>query len=210
MAGTEAHNALSPLGRKRIRSCAMTDTHTHRPDAGPDAIINIEPNDTLPACGQFSTGVHPWRSREAEQLWPLVESMVRDSRIVAVGECGIDRLRGDCMENQIKLFERHAALAEAIGKPVIVHCVRAWAELLAASRRIRPQQPWIVHGFRGGPELARQLLDAGMHISLGERFNEATARIIPADRLHAETDTSVLPIETIAARIACARRQTVI
>ena len=183
----------------------MTDIHTHRPDAGPDAIINIEPDAELPHHGRYSTGVHPWRSSAADALWPLVERVASDCRVAAVGECGLDRLRGASMDSQIELFERHARLAEKVGKPVIVHCVRAWAELLAVHRRVRPSQPWIVHGFRGGPQLARQLLDAGMHISLGERFNAETARIIPQDRLHVETDMSPLGIDEIARRVEQAR-----
>ena len=169
----------------------MTDVHTHNLAAGPDAIINIEPDTQLLAAGRFSTGVHPWRSTEAAALWPLVEALAADPRITAIGECGL----------------APSAPAERVGKPLIIHCVRAWAELLGVHASVRPAVPWIVHGFRGAPALARQLLDAGMHLSLGEHFRPDTAAIIPADRLHVETDTSSLPIEEIAARVRAARHQ---
>ena len=185
----------------------MTDVHTHNLAAGPDAIINIEPDTQLLAAGRFSTGVHPWRSTETAALWPLVEALAADPRITAIGECGLDRLRGAEMSAQTELFLRHALLAERVGKPLIIHCVRAWAELLGVHASVRPAVPWIVHGFRGAPALARQLLDAGMHLSLGEHFRPDTAAIIPADRLHVETDTSSLPIEEIAARVRAARHQ---
>lgn len=185
----------------------LTDTHTHNPEAGPEAIINIEPDALpLPAAGRFSTGVHPWRSAEAAKLWPMVEAIAADKRIVAIGECGIDRLRGADLKIQEELFMRHARLAERVGKPLIIHCVRAWGELLGAYRTIRPSQPWIIHGFRGGPALAHQLLNVGMHISLGEHFNRATAAIIPDDRLHIETDCSTLPIGDIAESVRQARK----
>ena len=183
----------------------MTDAHTHNLAAGPDAVINIEPDTQLPSEGSFSTGVHPWRSAEAATLWPLVETIASDPRIVAIGECGIDRLRGADMETQTELLRRHAILADNLAKPLIIHCVRAWAELLAVHASVRPSVPWIVHGFRGAPALARQLLDAGMHISLGEHFRPDTAAIIPPGRLHVETDTSSLPIREIAARVSAAR-----
>lgn len=184
----------------------LTDTHTHNPEAGHEAIINIEPDALpLPAAGRFSTGVHPWRSAEAAKLWPMVETVAADKRIVAIGECGIDRLRGADIKLQQELFMHHARLAERVGKPLIIHCVKAWGELLGAYSDIKPSQPWIIHGFRGGPELARQLLDAGMHISLGEHFNRATAAIIPDDRLHIETDCSTLPIGDIAEAVRQAR-----
>ncbi|MDE6270824.1 MAG: TatD family hydrolase [Muribaculaceae bacterium] len=184
------------------------DIHTHNLQAGPDAIINVEPD--APALPQapcrLSTGVHPWRSEEAARLWPLVEALAADPRVVAIGECGIDRLRGAGIDAQTRLLEQHARLAEATGKPLIIHCVRAWGELLGACKRLRPSVPWIVHGFRGAPELARRLLDAGMHISLGERFNPATAAIIPPGRLHVETDCSTLPVGEIARRVQNARK----
>lgn len=185
----------------------LTDTHTHNPEAGPEAIINIEPDALpLPAAGRFSTGVHPWRSAEAAKLWPMVETVAADKRIVAIGECGIDRLRGADIKLQEELFMRHARLAERVGKPLIIHCVKAWGELLGAYSDIKPSQPWIIHGFRCGPALAHQLLNAGMHISLGEHFNRATAAIIPDDRLHIETDCSTLPIGYIAESVRQARK----
>ena len=171
----------------------IRDVHTHNLHAGPGAIINIEPDTPLPPEGTFSTGVHPWRSSEAGTLWPLVEKTAADPRIAAIGECGLDRLRGAPLPRQAELLRLHALLAERLRKPLIVHCVRAWAELLAAHRAIRPAQPWIIHGFRGAPALARRLLDAGMHISLGELFNPLTAAVIPDSRLHVETDCSSLP-----------------
>ena len=128
----------------------IRDVHTHNLHAGPGAIINIEPDTPLPPEGTFSTGVHPWRSSEAGTLWPLVEKTAADPRIAAIGECGLDRLRGAPLPRQAELLRLHALLAERLRKPLIVHCVRAWAELLAAHRAIRPAQPWIIHGFPGG------------------------------------------------------------
>ncbi len=179
----------------------IADIHTHNLRAIPGtAIVNIEPDAGIPplapAGALYSTGVHPWRSDRAEELWPLVERLARDERIVAIGETGLDRLRGAPLQAQGALMERHARLAESLGKPLIVHCVRAWAELLQLHSRLRPAVPWIVHGFRGAPALAGRLLDAGMHLSLGPRFNAATAAAIPASRLHLETDDD--PAATIA------------
>jgi TatD DNase family protein len=61
--------------------------------------------------------------------------------------------------------------------------------------------PWIIHGFRGKPQLARQLINQGFYISLGELFNPQTATIIPTNRLLFETDESTLDIDTIIERI---------
>ncbi|MDE6497492.1 MAG: TatD family hydrolase [Muribaculaceae bacterium] len=189
----------------------VTDIHTHNPHAPTGtAIVNIEPDAGIPADAPpgalYSTGVHPWRSAEAATLWPRVENLAGDDRIAAIGEAGLDRLKGAPLSEQLTLLERHARLADALGKPLIVHCVRAWAELLALHRRLRPAQPWIIHGFRGAPALAARLLEAGMYISLGPRFNPATAAAVPAHRLLLETDdNSAVSIADVAAAVAAAR-----
>ena len=69
--------------------------------------------------------------------------------------------------------------------------------------------PWIVHGFRGNARVASQLLDAGFYLSYGERFNPEALAVTPADRLLAETDESLLPIDEIHRRLAASRQVTV-
>ena len=185
----------------------ITDCHTHRTDAR-DAIINVSPDYTEFLPGRFySVGIHPWLTAEmpAEGIGRLMELLpvaARRSDVVAIGESGFDRLRGGDMGLQRELFNLHARLADDLGKPLIIHCVRAWNDLLQARRDMDPHAPWIVHGFRGKPELARQLTDAGMYISLGERFNPATAPVIPPERLLVETDESDQPIDAIAAAVS--------
>ncbi|MDE6655144.1 MAG: TatD family hydrolase, partial [Muribaculaceae bacterium] len=68
------------------------------------------------------------------------------------------------------------------------HIVRAFPEIIRLRRQEQPTQRWIIHGFRGKPELARELLRHGFDISIGREFNTASAAIIPPDRLFHETD----------------------
>ena len=167
----------------------FADIHTHDTRAGADSIINIEPDSPIPSGGSYSTGIHPWRAAEADRLWPLVEDAAGRPEIVAIGECGLDRLRGPGMDIQEEVFVRHARLAERTGKPLIIHCVRAWAEILRLHSRLRPAVPWIIHGFRGRPALASQLLQAGFHLSLGPKASPELLALVPPDRLHRETDS---------------------
>lgn len=163
----------------------VSDIHTHNPEAT-DAVINLEPGWEMRPDALYSVGWHPW--------WPnpdmeWVEHVATDERVVMIGECGIDKLRGTgSIDEQIALTRRHAEISERLGKPLILHIVGAWNEIIALRREMKPLQPWIIHGFRGKPQLARQLLDAGFHISLGERYNPETLAIIPPDRLYRETD----------------------
>ena len=60
--------------------------------------------------------------------------------------------------------------------------------LLALRRRLRPQVRWTVHGFRGKPALALQLLQTGMDLSFGGRYCAESYALTPPDRRHRETD----------------------
>lgn len=176
---------MKPLGQ-------YSDIHSHRADLAErgDTVVCITPDDEMLPNGTYSVGIHPWDSEDVtlSDLKRLI-SIARDPRVVAIGECGFDRLRGASIEVQNSLFDFHARLAKRLGKPLIIHSVRADDLLLAAARRLRPETgQWIIHGFRGKPETARLLLRAGFSLSLGERFNPETLSVIPTDRLYRETD----------------------
>lgn len=173
------------------------DIHTHRADAGEDALICVEPE--APRCpGRwYSVGVHPWTLgpqglTDAQRV--ALEAAAADSRVAAIGEAGIDLLRGPAVEVQTEAFMEQAEIAAAAGKPLIIHCVRAWhivlrlrAEFLSAQAGAAEPQ-WVIHGFRGGPALARQLLDAGFDLSFGVRCNAASFALTPPDRRFRESD----------------------
>lgn len=167
----------------RVR--AVSDIHTHNPQAR-DAIINLEPGMAMRADGLYSAGWHPWW---AQPRMDWVEAMAGDGRVVAIGECGIDKRRGiGTVEEQLALTRRHAELAERLGLPLILHIVGAWSEIIGLRKEMRPRQEWIIHGFRGKPELARQLVCAGFGISLGKRYNPGVPAVVPEEKLYRETD----------------------
>jgi TatD DNase family protein len=153
--------------------------------------------------GYFSVGFHPWFVNEfSEELFKKLEKWAIDSRFVAFGECGLDKNSHVDLNIQIEVFKRQILLSETLLKPLIIHCVGCFNELFELKKHLNPAQRWIIHGFRGKPELTRQALKAGCDLSIGERFNAESVRIIPIDKLFAETDESLLPIETIIYKIA--------
>lgn len=186
----------------------ITDIHTHIP--GPGAIVSTDPQTGLtdPSC-LYSMGIHPWDAADTPQPdFEQLKQLCADQRIVAIGECGLDRLCDAPLQQQADIFRRQISISEQLQKPLIIHCVRAFDLLLAIHRETRPAQPWIIHGFRQKPALALQLLDRGLHLSLGPRFNPQTARFIPASRLLLETDgLPPLPssISEVARQVAQAR-----
>ena len=87
-------------------------------------------------------------------------------------------------------------------KPLIIHCVGYFNELLALKKKWNPTQLWIIHGFRGKPELAAQTLKSGCALSYGEHFNAESVRLTPIEKIFVETDESILNINEIYQNIA--------
>lgn len=177
----------------------FADIHTHRIDSGVDAVISVGPDEIRRPDRFYSVGVHPWYLAEtglSDGERRALVAAAADSRVVAIGEAGIDLLRGPDPEVQQEAFMEQAAIAADSGKALIIHCVRAWHILIRlraiavadARRRGIVLPPWIVHGFRGGPALARQLLDAGFDLSFGLRYNKESFDITPTERRYRETD----------------------
>ena len=106
------------------------------------------------------------------------------------------------MGMQIELFEEQVRLAEELRKPLVIHCVRAWGELLDVHKRLHPTELWIVHGFRGKAPLAEQLLRTGLSLSFGRLHNaDALKAAWEAHRLFIETDDCRIDIVKVYERI---------
>lgn len=136
----------------------------------------------------YSIGVHPWDTECPNDLEAIAQG-AENPQIVAIGECGMDALRGAPAAKQEEIFRWHVALSERLGKPLIIHAVRTLQRMIELRRELKPTQRWIIHGFRGKPEMARVLIRAGFDISIGSRYNPAILPVVPQDRLHQETDT---------------------
>ncbi|MDY3070066.1 MAG: TatD family hydrolase [Parabacteroides sp.] len=136
-----------------------------------------------------SLGIHPWYIHNPdEQLEVLEKALASDVNIIAIGEAGLDKLKGNVMKVQHDVFEKQALLAEQYSKPFIIHCVKAFDELLAFKKRIRPSVPWIIHGFRGNHIQAQQLVRNGMLLSFGPQFNCQALNTVSNGIFFLETD----------------------
>ncbi len=188
------------------------DIHSHNRVPSDNRVISLDYDSDVPTEGYYSVGIHPWRTAEIDSLDDMMSSLAAKAlkeNVVAIGEAGLDRLRGADMDRQKEIFTAQARLAEQIGKPLVIHCVKAFDVLMALKKKLKPQQTWVVHGFRGKPETARQLLDAGISLSFGEKFNPDALRIVDDDRLYTETDESQTDIDTISSKIAEIRSKNV-
>lgn len=183
------------------------DFHTHRMELLPDvtAIVNVGVNDPWNNLPHVSVGVHPWDvgERWREQVERL-RLRVQCAEVVAIGECGLDRVRGGAWDWQIPCFEAQVLLAQEFGKPVVVHCVRAFDELLAVRKQCGNVR-MVVHGFRGNPTQARQLMAHGLELSFGVLFNADSLRAAyEGGKMWLETDDSGVSIQEVYERASSA------
>lgn len=183
------------------------DIHTHNLDAD-NAVISVTPENYSPQPGKlYSVGVHPWDTeKEKESILEQLEDMViYDPRVVAIGESGIDILRGASKTKQIEFLKFHIYLSEKKQCPLVLHCVRANGEIIALHKRFSPKQPWIVHGFRGKSMVASAFVAAGIYISFGYLFNPAAVCATPLDKILVETDDSEHSLVSTYNKIAKAK-----
>ena len=182
--------------------CTMSltfDFHTHHLDAPAGrAIINLplewtlHPELFVPRPGAlYSAGIHPWWTASPEdvaQLMHQLPSLLQHPQVIALGECGLDALRGAPLEVQEDIFCQQITLAETYRLPVTLHAVHTYDRLLRLHKTLKPTTRWTIHGFHGKTPLARQLLQAGFDLSYGLRRNEEAYAQTPVERRHDETD----------------------
>jgi len=187
----------------------LVDIHTHNTESGGfSSIQNItfsleESFLTANEKGFFSIGFHPWFADiYSKDLLQKLEIYAAHKQCVAIGECGLDKYSKVPMEQQVVVFGKQIRLSEKLQKPLIIHCVGCFNQLFELKYVFQPKQLWIIHGFRGKPQLARQALNVGCALSFGERYNAASVIVTPIDKLYLETDESKLSIEDIYQNIA--------
>lgn len=152
----------------------------------------------------FSAGIHPWHIEkiDIEKSLQNLEDAIRLKRMVAVGECGLDRLVKIDFAIQKQIFKIQATLAEKYHNPLIIHCVKSYQDLIQIKKETKNSIPWIIHGFNGKMEVCKDLIRHGFFFSIGESLlNEEKKhpilRAIPSDFLFLETDDRDISIQKI-------------
>jgi TatD DNase family protein len=135
-------------------------------------LVNQYPNQFDATIPFYSIGVHPWyiTENELDNDLKIIESKIILENCLAIGECGLDRRIDYPIEKQVIVFEKQLLLAKKYNKPVIVHCVAAFQELIEIKKRLQIQQPMILHGFSKNWETAQLLLKNGFYISFGKNL----------------------------------------
>lgn len=149
------------------------------------------PDAFYPQQGHFySVGLHPWEIKDdwrTQMAGLLVKAL--HPQVAMIGETGIDKKNGAApLEVQMEVFREHVRLSELLRKPLIIHCVKGFDEVLAIRKEMKAALPWLIHGFRGGIEQWQQLSRAGLLVSIGEHYDEELVKELPLSQLFIESD----------------------
>jgi len=172
--------------------------HTHQFTNQPEILelVNQYPQEFDDAISFYSIGIHPWyiKVEKIDENLKIIENKLQTDNCLAIGECGLDKRIEIPLELQISVFEKQLALAEEYKKPVVIHCVAAFQEVIAIKKKMKISVPMIIHGFSKNSQIASQLIKEGFYLSFGKYlllnpelktvFND-----IPNDWFFLETDT---------------------
>jgi TatD DNase family protein len=118
----------------------------------------------------FTIGLHPmsYNFMTFEHVSRIIDQNRDD--ILGIGECGLDTRIAVPRQHQIELFTAHAEMAREMHLPLIIHCVRSYDDIVHLHQRLKPSNPWIIHGFNRSESIAIKLLDQGILLSIGKEL----------------------------------------
>ncbi len=179
--------------------------HTHNePEASVWCIQNyLNHFESIPTNGCYSAGIHPWHISEEswKKEFEKLEQASALSNVVAIGECGLDKICNTPFQLQTDIFTAQIQLANNINKPLIIHCVKAFEETFALIKKEKNKVPVIFHGFNKNVQLAQQIIHNGFYLSLGKALEtermQKVLQAIPIERFFLETDDTSIPIKEV-------------
>jgi len=151
----------------------------------------------------YSVGIHPWYivSNTIKEELAQMKIASQQKNVIAIGECGLDRLCTTDFKLQEKVFIEQILWANEIAKPIIIHCVKAHQECLTLLKEYNRTSPVIFHGFNNKLETANKILRQGHYLSFGRHiFNPIIESIfskISLENIFLETDDSDSCIDDI-------------
>ncbi|MFA9187942.1 TatD family hydrolase [Flavobacterium magnesitis] len=192
--------------------------HTHVYTSQEDIVelVNQYPQEFDAGLSNYSIGIHPLfiNLDRLESDFKILEQKVTLPECLAIGECGLDKRSETAFEIQLDVLEKQLLLAEKHQKPVVIHCVHAFQELVELKNKLNITTPILIHGFSKKEQLAKQLLDNGFYLSFGKNLLrnpelETVFTNTPNDRFFLETDMIEEGIHEVYALAAKYKKITV-
>ena len=183
----------------------LYNSHSHFYDLNHCTIVN-KSDDNVYIDSYFSIGIHPWNANKIEDNFFTVEHLAMNKKCLAIGEIGLDKLKGPDISIQKKVFESQVLLSEKLKLPVILHCVKSWNEISMIKQKLKPIQTWVYHGFNK-VGILDEVIKTGLMISIGASIFtnlqlQNLLEKIPNNRLLLETDDANIDIYTIYEKVS--------
>ena len=172
--------------------------HTHKFSNLSDVIevVNQYPWEFDASIPNYSIGIHPWYIEESrlESDLEIIKEKLQLSECLALGECGLDKRIEIPLELQISVFKQQLELVKETQKPIVLHCVAAYEEVIAIKKEMKIENPMIIHGFSKNEQVAQSLLKNGFYLSFGKYLLrnpdlEKVFTFAPENQILLETDT---------------------
>lgn len=189
----------------------FVDFHTHQKSFDKDvfAIQNMIVNDDILFEKYFSIGIHPMYipAQDIDSQYFTLEKNLQKKECLALGEAGLDKRSEISIDEQIKIFSQQINIAESFEKPVVIHCVKAFSEIIMLKKKLKPSVPMIVHGFNNNENIFNSLLKNDFYFSFGKSvLTQSNALQVlkntPLDRFFLETDDTNISIKKIYGVVA--------
>ena len=181
------------------------DIHTHHARKGLSVLNRYDNFQQAEDGALCSLGMHPWYISEdvfEEQLRQL-GLYAPLYNVLAIGECGLDKITKTDWALQVKAFGVQVVLANRLSKPLIIHCVRAYEEVIQLLKEYDVSVPVIFHGFNKSLQVAERILSQGYYLSFGSALHNERSHSsnvithVPIEKLFLETDDAPDSIEDI-------------
>ena len=172
--------------------------HTHKFSNLLDVIevVNQYPWEFDASIPNYSIGIHPWYIDEnrLESDLEIIKEKLQLSECLALGECGLDKRIEIPLELQISIFKKQLEIVKQTNKPIVLHCVAAYDEVITIKKEMKIENPMIIHGFSKNEQVAKSLLNNGFYLSFGKYLLrnpdlEKVFTFAPENQILLETDT---------------------
>jgi TatD DNase family protein len=172
--------------------------HTHKFSNLSDVIevVNQYPWEFNSLLSNYSIGIHPWYIDEIrlENDLDIIEQKLQLKECLALGECGLDKRIETPLDIQISVFKKQLEIVKQTNKPIVLHCVAAYDEVIAIKKDMKIDNPMIIHGFSKNEQVAQSLLKNGFYLSFGKYLLrnpdlEKVFTFAPENQILLETDT---------------------
>lgn len=181
--------------------------HTHNLERGDGIqLLNTYPLEDISEyskSGFLSMGIHPWYLEKLDHQLEIFFQKASLPQIKAIGECGLDINSQYPKDIQIQAFIYQVEISEKLHKPLIIHCVKSFYDLIKIRKQQNCKIPWIFHGFVGSNEMIQWIIKDHNYLSFGNHFYSANlkvlniAREIPLENLFFETDDKKIIVSSL-------------